>query len=94
MYSTRTVAIKNLFPYHSRTMVVVCTSVSFHMVQKVAEVRSLSPTNTHGSTEALYIVRKCSTHSRDSDTCYVARMYGHEGMVNTSFGAEDGLQQL
>ena len=52
------------------------------------------PTNTNGSTEALYVVRKCSARSCDIDTCYVACIYGHDGTVNFSFGTEDGLQQL
>ena len=53
-----------------------------------------SPNNTHDSTEALYVVRKCSARSRDIETCYIVCIYGHEGTVNSSFGAEDGLQQL
>ena len=36
-------------------------------------------------------------HLRDIETCYIAciyTVYGHEGRVNSSFGAEDGLHQL
>ena len=54
-----------------------------------------SPINTHGSTEALYVLQKCSACSRDIETCYILRVYtGNEGTVNSSFGAEDGLQLL
>ena len=46
-----TVVVKSLFPYRSRTMVVVRTSVRFRTVRNVAEVRSITPTSTHSSME-------------------------------------------
>ena len=89
-YISRIVAVKSLFPYRSRTTVVVRTSVRFRTVRNVAEVRSLPPLiRTAVRNEASYVVRKCSARSRDIDTCYIACIYGHEGTVNS-----DGLQQL
>ena len=38
-----TVAVKSLFPYHSRTAVVVRASVRFRTVRNVAEVQRLFP---------------------------------------------------
>ena len=50
------------------------------------------PTSMRSCMEALYVVRK--HRLRDIETRYIYRLYMHEGAVNSSFRAKDGLQQL